>query len=224
MKVVTEKLVQRFIQVEDLSKGKHLQATLVASAEYEDNFGTVEIEISKKLKPYLLSLKGGQITYTNLACTLALKSSYSIRIYDLLAQYRVAGKRIIEVVILKEMLGIDKVKSYDRFNNFDQRVLQPAYKEINEKTDILFEYEKIKRGRTIIAIKFIIKTKKADTAVNKHAKLSSPKSNSSEVEKLNFYGVSKAKARELAKADISKVREALESIKIQSSEIKKPAG
>jgi len=219
MKEVTERLNQRLIKIKDIENNKELQSTFVASAEYEDASGMVEIEISQKLKPYLLNLEGGRITYTGLAYTLALKSSYSIRIYGLLAQYRVAGHRTIELQTLKEMFGIERFKAYERFDVLDSKVLKVAYKEINKKTDIRYEYEKIKRGRSIVAIKFIIK-KNAFT-INKFP---SPKNNSSEIDKLSFYGVSKARASELVDLDIIKVQEALKSLKHQTKEIKNPAG
>jgi len=219
MKVVTERLNQRLIKIKDIESNKELQSTFVASAEYEDASGMVEIEISKKLKPYLFKLEGGKITFTGLAYTFALKSTYSMRIYGLLAQYRVAGQRTIELQALKEMFGIENFKAYDRFDVFDSKVLKVAYKEVNEKTDIRFEYEKIKRGRSIIAIKFLIKKN-----VFTISKLPSPKDTSTELDKLNFYGVSKAKARELIDHDFTKVRDALASLKQQKGEIKNPAG
>ncbi len=219
MKEVTERLNQRLVKIKDLENKRELQSTFVASAEYEETSGMVEIEISKKLKPYLFNLDGGKTTYTGLAYTLALKSSYAIRIYNLLAQYRVAGQRTIEVKTLKEMFCIEDFKAYDRFDVFDSKVLKVAYKEINKKTDIQYDYEKIKRGRTIVAIKFIIKKN-----VFNIKKLASPDTNRSIIEQLNFYGVSKAKAKELIDRDIIQVQEALKSITHQSNTIRNPAG
>ena len=55
----------------------------VASAEYIPKEAVVEVEFSQKLMPYLIELKEQFTTYY-LANVMQLKSSYSIRIFELL--------------------------------------------------------------------------------------------------------------------------------------------
>ena len=47
------------------------------------------------------------------------------------------------------------------FKDFKKRVLTPSINEINAKSDLLVDVEPIKRGRTIVALKFTIKSKKS---------------------------------------------------------------
>lgn len=136
--------------------------------------GIVKIKIDDRLVPYLFDLKSRYLSY-GLKNILCIKSQYSIRIYELLKTYyemkiaqtdkRPKGQRIsnpnpieweIEINELKKMLMVDSVKSYNHFGLFRQKVLEPAYKEINELTDIFFNFEPIPKGRKVIGVKFTI--------------------------------------------------------------------
>ena len=74
-----------------------------------------------------------------------LKSSYAIRIYELLKQYEKLQERTFLLDELRKMLGAEDI--YPAYGNFKQRVLLPAQKELKKKTDISFEIEEIKKGR-----------------------------------------------------------------------------
>jgi plasmid replication initiation protein len=54
----------------------------------------------------------------------------------------------------RELTGTEKITSYDNFGVNRQKVIEPAIKEINEKTDIKMSYDAIKTGRTVTSIKF----------------------------------------------------------------------
>jgi hypothetical protein len=88
-----------------------------------------------------------------------LKSSFSIRIYELLKQYENFKERSFLVEDLRTMLGIE-ADEYPKYGNFKQKVLNVAQKEIAEKTDISFEYEETKVGRGVGKIRFFITTQK----------------------------------------------------------------
>ncbi|PEK11073.1 hypothetical protein CN681_09590 [Bacillus toyonensis] len=49
---------------------------------------------------------------------------------------------------------------YPNYANFKQRVLNPSQKELNQKTDISFEFEEVKLGRKVQKIRFIIHSQK----------------------------------------------------------------
>lgn len=61
-------------------------------------------------------------------------------------------QRVIPVKDLREKLGI--LTKYPKFSDFRRRVILPAIKIINAKTDIQVTWEPIKKGRTIEAISF----------------------------------------------------------------------
>ncbi len=124
--------------------------------------GIITCHIAPELKPHLLKLKE-KFTQYSLQNILNLKSIYSIRIYELAKQYEKVGYRILEVEEMQKMFDVPK--SFLRYSQFNQKVLQVAKKEINEKTDLSIELEEIKKGKKVVAIKFLIN--KADETKNK---------------------------------------------------------
>ena len=117
----------------------------------------LELYIDKDLIPYILDLKKHFTTY-EISNILSLNSAYSIRIYELLKQKQYRGYRNIKVDKLRDYLGI-KEEEYNRFYDFEKRILKVAKEEINEYTDINIDYEKIKKGRKIDEINFKIESK-----------------------------------------------------------------
>ena len=57
------------------------------------------------------------------------------------------------------------LKEYSRVDNFEARVLKPAKEEINEHTHFTMTYEKIKKGRSVVGIKFYIDKKQPRSAM-----------------------------------------------------------
>lgn len=131
----------------------------LSSMEYVKNKGIIELEFSKKLIPYLLQLKK-KFTRYQLKNILYLSNKHSIRIYELLKQYENIGNRTFTVDELKKILMLEG--QYNRFSNFESRVLKPTMKEINDYTDLKVSYEKIKKGKAIHSIKYKIELKEID--------------------------------------------------------------
>ena len=136
----------------------------VASAEYIPKEAVVEVEFSQKLMPYLVELKEQFTTYY-LANVMPLKSSYSIRIFELLKQYEPLKKRKIDLEELRKLVGTTEIdqngeiikEDYPLYGHFKSRVIVPAQKELKQKTDIYFNFTEIKEGRKVVAIEFEIK-------------------------------------------------------------------
>lgn len=130
-----------------------LQVGWLDSVKYYDNEGRFELAFSPKLKPYLLALKK-EFTRYQLHNVIRLKSSYSVRIYELLKQYQSIQHRIFDLNELRSILGIpeDSLKLY---GDFKRRVLETAHKEL-ANSDILFEYTPIKKVRKVVAVRFYI--------------------------------------------------------------------
>ncbi len=125
------------------------------------NSGIIKIELNKYLKPYLLELKKN-FTNFSLIYILAMKSKYSIRLYEILKSYQY--KKIIQfnIIELKQMLHIEQNK-YKQYGEFKKRVLEKACSEINVITDINIDYEVFKTGREYTHIKFKVHIKKEMT-------------------------------------------------------------
>jgi plasmid replication initiation protein len=160
-----------------IEKGKHSFLALgwVSSAEYIAEKGIIELSFDKKLKPYLLELKR-EFTKLNLFTVVKFKSSYTIRIYMLLKQYEKIGWREFDLLDFREKLGAKTV--YPKFKYFRANVINRAKKELDKKdkqgdfiSDITFNFEPIKNGRSITRLRFIIirNTPKKITPVVTHA-------------------------------------------------------
>ena len=123
--------------------------SLFSSAEYrldEMGDGYIEIEISDKLKPYFLEIAKGDFFYYHILNTRVLRSTYSIKLYLLLKSYRRFGKLEIPLEELRNILEINP-NEYKLYKNFKARVLETARLEMEEKNDICFRYEDIRRSR-----------------------------------------------------------------------------
>jgi plasmid replication initiation protein len=139
--------------------GRLLQTGWVSSADYIDGEGCVELCFDPKLKPSLLQLKG-KFTSCKLEMLLGFKSQYTMRIYMLLKQHERLKEREIELQHLRNTLGIGK-DQYKLYAHFKACILEPVQKELKAKADLTFEFDEIKYGRRVGAIRFRIFTKKS---------------------------------------------------------------
>nr|AAR39408.1 putative replication initiator protein [Bacillus methanolicus MGA3] len=151
LRKITKELMQKVFEVR-INK-KVIQVAWLSYVAYNESEGTIDIRFDPFLRPYLLELKK-EFTSYKLENVVKLKSSYAIRIYELLKQYEKLQERTFLLDDLRKMLGAEDI--YPAYGNFKQRVLMPAQKELKKKTDISFEIEEIKVGRRVNKIKFLI--------------------------------------------------------------------
>lgn len=152
---ITRKLRSRVIEME--KNYGHYITGFIETAKHYRSKGYVDITLDGKLGEYLLDLRRNFTRY-DIDCILHCKSVYSIRIYQLMKQYRGIGWRDLEYDELRKILDIDK-GLYKRFFDFKKRILDTACKEIKKFTDIEVEYKVNKRGRNIVSIGFRITDK-----------------------------------------------------------------
>ena len=120
--------------------------------------GRFYIEFHEDLIPYIANLKARYTKY-ELVNIGAFTSTHTIRLYELCSQYKTVGKREIKIDDLKDWLQVKG--KYDLYADFRKRVIEPSVNEINKKSDLLISVEPVKRGRSIIALTFTIKSKKS---------------------------------------------------------------
>lgn len=150
---ITKELMKKVFEIQE--GNKLIQTAWLSSAMYEKGTGYVELTFSPYLKPYMLKLSS-MFTQYKLANILSMKSKYSPRIYEILKcnEFKKQGYIEIEVKELRKLLKADNI--YPLYADFKRRVLQQAQKELKKLSDISFEFEEIKTGRTITAIRFYI--------------------------------------------------------------------
>ncbi|MCW6086517.1 replication initiation protein [Clostridium sporogenes] len=154
---ITKELMKKVFEI---NEGDTLiQTAWLSSATYKKGSGIVELEFSPKLKPYMLKLNS-MFTQYKLENILTMKSKYSPRIYEILKcnEFKKQGYIELEIEDLRKLLKAENV--YPLYANFKQKLLKSTQKELKEKTDISFEFEEIKTGRKVTALRFYIKSKK----------------------------------------------------------------
>ena len=133
-----------------ISKKECYFYTLFSKIGYKD--GTIIGEFHKDLMPFFLIAKE-KFTKMRLKEYMLLPSIYSQCIFSFLKSWDDKKEIVIKVSELHELL--DTPPSFRKdFYEFKRRVLDKAYKDINEKTTLGFEFEAIKTGRTVSEIKF----------------------------------------------------------------------
>jgi plasmid replication initiation protein len=145
------KLLTRVFET-TLPNGNFLQATFIASAEYKKGTGIIEIELSRKVRPFYVDLNK-KFTKIQLVAAISLNSAYAKRLYELLCMFKNMPDKTFRrnLVDLKNMLWIIDPKtgkdSYPKWTHFEKTVLNVAIKEINGHTDLTFTYKPIYGNR-----------------------------------------------------------------------------
>lgn len=158
-KELTKKLLERSLQIN--KDNSILQVSWLSSAEYFEDKGYVELSFDPKLKPYLLQLKEFFTRY-RLQHVIHLKSSYSIKLYELLKQYENIGRRKFTLDELRYKFGL-RSDEYPLYANFKQKILSRAQTELNEATDLSISTIEQKQSRKISGITFMISKKRQQT-------------------------------------------------------------
>jgi plasmid replication initiation protein len=112
----------------------------------------VTLSFSSKIMPYLTQLHQ-QFTSYELKQISRLKTSYSIRFYELLVQFLKTEERYISLEQLR--MQFELYKQYPRFFDFKKRIIDPSMLEINATTNLTVEWDVVKKGRTITGLMFV---------------------------------------------------------------------
>ncbi|MGL5380092.1 RepB family plasmid replication initiator protein [Clostridium sp.] len=138
---------------------KDVSATLIAEHIYDHERDMFTCSMSKNVFKALMICK--EIGYSPIDIKLVrkAKSFYTQKIYGILRMWSRHNETIEKVYTLnqiKEICDIFEGTSYDRYNNFKNKVLVPAIKEINEKLNMKVTFNEIKVMRKVQKIEFII--------------------------------------------------------------------
>lgn len=148
-------LFERKVQLRgDHRNGKRIR--WIQAEEYSETEGRVTIVFSSEVLYYLTSLFD-EFTKYDLLGVAGLKSTHSIRLYELASQFKGTGWRYIALDDLRGMFCLEG--AYQDWRDLKKRVIDRACREITEKSDLNVEYEVVKRGRSVHAIRLRIEEK-----------------------------------------------------------------
>lgn len=121
---------------------------------YAKGKGAVKLTFGYTISHYLQGVFEKFTSY-DLLSVQKLNSVYSIRLFELLSQYKSTGWRTETLDNLRFSLGL--TDSLPNWNDFNQQVLKRGIKEINEKSIYKVEHKPVKKGRKVVAVEFLFK-------------------------------------------------------------------
>ena len=159
-----DELLNKKIEFDDGEEVGFMLTRWIASAEYFAGAGEIEIEISQKLRPLLLQLKGNYLNY-ELGNILALRSNYLIRLYELLkheynkvVKYKPNTTAVIHEINIDCLRDTFKIPSSYAYKDIRVNILDKAVKQFKQHTDIEVSYaESRKRAKKVLAVEFTIR-------------------------------------------------------------------
>ena len=153
LKDAVSRLYERSISLDD---GKLTKIRWVQRVDFSDSKSEIAIRFSKDILPFISNVKANFTQYL-LSEVARMQSAYSIRLYEMLNQYKSKGERSITIDDLRAMLDIGQ--RYKTTGNLMAWVVEPAIKEINELTELNITVSAKKTGRKYSHLEFIIKQK-----------------------------------------------------------------
>lgn len=138
---------------------KFVRVSLFEKAVAEqDRYGVWQIELTctESAIKYFFNVESiGYLRY-KLRCITALRSRYTYIMFIYLETNRKRGEWVEDLDKLRYILNCDKEETYSTFKRFNEKIMKRVKAELDEKTACRFEYEPIKRGRRVTAVKFRI--------------------------------------------------------------------
>lgn len=156
---ILESLSNKRVQIQEFKKQNKKPADydfpIITGYKFNPEDNTYSIELSTILYDLLLEYMEVGYTPLNLGVMLGLNNFYAQRIYELLRLWS-GHKENINYTIEYLRECFDLGNKYPRYNNFKERVIDPALDSLNSTEKFKISYEEIKSGRKVESIKFIV--------------------------------------------------------------------
>ncbi|BAN36833.1 plasmid replication protein (plasmid) [Sulfuricella denitrificans skB26] len=147
LKEATNELFER--RITEVNGKQTTKMRWVSKVQYHDGEGWAELTFSMDVLPLLTLLREKFTTYS-LQRVAGLRSTYSIRIFEMLAQFSSTGLLRIDLADLIRQLDLP----YVRYADVARRVIKPAVEELQVKSNLEIEWRSIKEGRAVKSIEF----------------------------------------------------------------------
>ena len=155
LEIASRNLIKRNFSYTN-ERGKRVLSNWVIDCTYEDGgisirFPEIVLLMLKefdKLNPYTKYKKD---------IVLKLKKDYSFDLYHLAKKHQAIGHFEMSLEHIKNEFGLPP--SYNKLCNLKDRVIHPSLEEITANTDLNLTYENVKKGRSVVGLKFIVKEK-----------------------------------------------------------------
>lgn len=163
VEAVTDSLQSRVITIPDENGWTKYNVFIKSKLSMSER--CVIAQFHPDLKTHYLALKG-HFTQYSLFEFLLLPSVYSQRIFEILKSWQPSYPEVtLPLLELYEQLDVPNSHKKD-FGNFRKRVLVQAHRDIHKHTSLRYEWEPIKRGRSVVGVRFVFTEKRVGQVVN----------------------------------------------------------
>lgn len=152
LKNAIETLYERRVFIPTNTKATVHKTRWVQDCKYRDYDGAIKLRFTESIKPFLVNLDH-YIKY-KIGEFAKLTSIYAVRLYEIALKWSHAKTRIESIDSIRTMFCANE--KYNDFANFKNRIIEPALKQINERTNLKVRHTYIKTGRKITHVKFDI--------------------------------------------------------------------
>ena len=161
IKEAVNKLMKTDIKIKEA--GGYVRINVCSKAEYKEKQGYITIKFTDDIMPYLAQVTE-KFTLYNLKEVSQFKSIYSLRLYELLQDFKDTGYMILSIIKLRECFAVaDKFKLYSDLKKY---TFGHAVEEINATYKMNLKFEEIKEGRKVTSLKFTFNKTKIDKRYN----------------------------------------------------------
>ena len=150
-------IISKPLEYWNKEKSTMLISSVITSGEIDTNKRQVKFTINETIGAILLHAKEKYSRY-NFEVMLNLNSRYAKRLYLHCNAWRTKGVWEIQIEKLRKMLGL--VDKYEQFFDFNTKILQPAFQEINEKSEYVTTIDLIKNGKQYTSLLVSVTLKK----------------------------------------------------------------
>ena len=129
-----------------------VQMHWVGQVKYQEGEGWVELHWWPRLLPHLTGLQRQFTTY-QLQQASALRSAYSWRLLELLTRFESTGWAEYDIEDFATAMDATEKQRAD-FAAIRRKIIEPAVKELQEKDSWIIQWQPIKAGRKVTAVRF----------------------------------------------------------------------
>ncbi|MGL5980908.1 MAG: replication initiation protein [Phocaeicola sp.] len=140
-------LAKKGFEYEDSEVWQYIN--IISNPEIKKRSSFLTVTVHPRIWNVILDFSKGFRKY-ELATAMQFKSTYSMRFYELLSGQKT--KLTYSLEYLKEMFMV--ADKYTKTNDFIRKVIEPAKKELDEKSPYSFDFSANKEGRKIVSISF----------------------------------------------------------------------
>lgn len=158
LKKATIDLYNRDIKTYDETGSDRFRWVERVKHKKEDGYeGFVELHFTDSIAPYLTKIYNNFTSY-ELKSLSDIKSTYAIRLFEMLKRWEQKGERFITMKDFRKWFEIEK--KYKKYNDLKKRVVEPAIKELEDKANLIISWDEIKKGRKVVGFDFMFEENK----------------------------------------------------------------